>query len=174
MVSMWVVSFAIFEIVNGIRLENAFAQIGLQDTSNCTWSNFTECALETKTRCSRYRTLDVLPLESQAVDLPGKVPCSGQAGQRETESCTDGLCPSWVVGNWTDCSNTCNQTLAPWVGIQSRDVTCEDVSGVFYTNEVCVKLYGVALEPSTEQPCECSHQVPSPDPYGVTSSAVSL
>lgn len=149
-------------------------QVGIHDISNCTWTNFTECALESQFRCSRFKTLEVVPIQNQTDEFDGKIPCNGQAGRKDYETCSDGLCPAWMVGNWTDCSSTCNQTRAPWEGIQSRDVTCIDASGILYSRDVCQKLYGVALAPASERPCECSHMPPPPKPYSVRYVAVSL
>jgi hypothetical protein len=172
---MWIFAVGMFGVSNGLRLHSQVWQIGFQDTSNCTWSNFTQCALETKTRCAKYKTLELVPIDNQTDDnYFGKIPCHGQAGQRQYETCSDELCPAWVVGNWTDCSMTCNQTLPPWQGIHSRDVTCVDSAGVSYTRDVCQQLYGSALSPPAEEPCECSHQPPTASPYAITYGVVSF
>jgi hypothetical protein len=148
--------------------------ISIIDSSNCTWTDWSECKLESDSRCTRTRTLQVLPLDNQRDEVPGKTPCSGQGGSIESSGCNDGLCPNWQVGNWTDCSSTCNTTLRPWEGFQRRDVLCQDISGVLYRADVCENLYGVTLKPEEEKPCECSHKLKPFDPYAVNYTPVGV
>lgn len=147
------------------RLQSTHGAIDFQDSSNCTWSEWSACKLESEYRCAKTRTLGVLPFEDQLSELPKKVFCHGQAGQVESETCSEGLCPQWNVGNWTDCSSTCNSTMQPWEGFQNREVECLDSNKVMYKSEVCEKLYGLARRPEVERPCECSHKVKPFDPY---------
>ena len=148
--------------------------ISVIDSSNCTWTSWTECKLESDTRCARTRLLEVLPLDAQDTEKPDKIPCNGQAGTVESSGCTDGMCPKWIVGDWTDCSGTCNSTMRPWEGLQRRDLVCQDDSGILYRTDVCVNLYGVTVKPEEERPCECSHKLKPFDPYAVNYKPVDV
>ena len=150
---------------SGLRSRLSLSDISVSDTSNCTWTAWSECKLESDTRCARTRILEVLPLDKQLEDVAGKIPCNKNAGNVETAGCSDGLCPSWKIGEWTDCSGTCNSTMRPWEGYQRRDVTCEDISGVLYRADVCANLNGKDHTPEEERPCECSHKLKPYEPY---------
>ena len=148
--------------------------IDFRDTSNCTLSAWSVCSLETEGRCSRQRTLMVLPYENQTMVGPTIQACHGQGGHVESESCRDGLCPQWRIGEWSDCSGTCKSTLPPWQGYQRRSVECMDSAEVLYREAVCENLYGIALKPIDEQACECSHKVKPFDPYANTYQPVDV
>jgi hypothetical protein len=154
-----VLSTMIPALTLGLRSRNLLENLDIADSSNCTWTAWSECKLESDTRCARVRTLEVLPLEKQAKDISGKIACHGNAGTVETKTCTDGLCPKWNIGNWTDCSGTCNATMRPWEGYQRRDITCEDVAGILYRESVCRNVHGKDTMPEEERPCECSHKL---------------
>ena len=150
------------------RIADRPGDISIVDTSNCTWTDWSECKLDSTTRCTRARTLEVLSFERQTLDVVGKISCHGRAGDMESQGCQDGLCPNWSIGNWTDCSGTCNSTLPPWEGYQRREVSCLDPAGVYYRTDVCENLYGVTMKPELERPCECSHKLKPYDPYTPT------
>ena len=160
-------------VVQAMRLSSNQQSIDFQDTSNCTWTDWSVCSLVSDSRCASSRTLQVLPFESQTLDLPNSLPCSGNAGHTEQETCTGGLCPTWTVGNWTECSGNC-ESKQPWEDYQNRNVKCADSDGVLYRFDVCGKLYGLAQTPATEQPCACSHQVSISNPYQSPFSHVSI
>ncbi len=153
---------------HGLRIGSTVGDISPLDSSNCTWSGWGECELESPTRCTKSRTFDVVPLEKQSEEFAGKEKCNGQGGNTQIESCSDGLCPHWSTGNWTDCSNTCNSTMRPWQGFQRRDVVCVDATEVLYRTEVCETLYGINMKPESEQACECSHKLKPYDAYATT------
>lgn len=150
-------------LCEGLRLNSGMRDIDLVDISNCTWTEWSVCSLASQSRCARSRTLDLLPAANQTMLSNTTVPCSGQAGRVDSVDCVDGLCPSWQVGNWSDCSNTCNSTLSAWAGYQVRNVDCTDTSGVFYRREVCESVRGAI--PISEQACPCSHTIPEFNPY---------
>lgn len=157
--------FAFPGLSEGLRLNLKGRSVEVEDISNCTWTDWSVCRLETETRCSRTRTLELLPMENQTAAIESKVLCNGQAGRTDSVDCDDELCPVWKAGNWTDCSQTCGQQLEPWVGYQNRNVTCLDTQGTLYRRSVCGQIRG--MEPIDERPCECSHTVAPFDPYQV-------
>ncbi len=153
--------------LRGVRDTGPQLVPGSVDTSYCVWSEWTICAAESVYRCSKSQTLSLLPLNLQDSNTPGKVACNGNAGQVITRTCYDGKCPQWVPGNWTDCSNTCNNTQLPhFQGYQTRPLICQDASGIQYQSAVCDGIYGLSAKPVAEQACACSHQVAPYDPYG--------
>lgn len=151
--------------VQSFQVKLVEGAIDFEDTSNCTWSGWSSCSLYSETRCARTRSFDLLPIDNQTLPLDGKEMCRGQAGRVDSADCDDGLCPTWNIGNWTDCSGTCSMQLPPWAGYQTRPVACIDSSGLLYRKEVCKKVWGLGTVPLEEQTCECSHRVPPYDPY---------
>ena len=168
MLSAFLVLVSFLGVVSGLHLKHRGISIDVTDTSNCTWSEWSDCRLESQSRCARVRTLELLPLANQTLSLPNKVPCYGRAGSEDSVDCDNGFCPVWSIGNWTDCSSTCGSQLPPWEGHQIRDVSCKDSAGILYSAEVCSSVRGIASVPINDQPCPCSHTAPRIDPYAVT------
>ena len=148
-----------------LRLGSLQRDTDIIDTSNCTWTGWSICGLKrgSYSECESTRTFELS--ENQTATGSNVAPCMNQAGTLESKPCTDGNCPTWDVGNWTDCSNTCNTTMADiWSGMQVRHVSCSDPTGWYYASKVCVNIRG--QQPLTEQACPCSHQTEPVDPYG--------
>jgi hypothetical protein len=170
LILIWIV---LLQCANSLRLGSLQRDTDIVDTSNCTWTSWSVCGLKrgSYSECESIRTLDLAA--NQTAVGSEIIPCMSQAGSVETKPCNDGNCPAWNVGNWTDCSNTCNTTMADiWSAMQVRQVSCSDNGGWFYSNKVCVNIRG--QQPLTEQACPCSHQTETVDPYGGKWTQVSL
>jgi hypothetical protein len=155
----------VIPVAFSLRLGSLQRDTDVIDTSNCTWSNWTVCGLKkgSYSQCESTRSLELA--QNQTEIGPQVIPCMGQAGSVESKPCNDGNCPLWNVGNWSDCSNTCNTTMADiWSGMQVRHISCSDPTGWYYANKVCVNIRG--QEPLAEQACPCSHKTEEVDPYG--------
>lgn len=159
---------------SALRLKGRLSDIGTVDSSNCTWTEWSECKVESDSRCARERIFEPLSFENQSADITGKVPCFSQAGQVELETCQGGRCPVWSMGNWTDCSATCNTTMKPWEGFQRREVECVDASGILYRSDICANVYGVSSRPDQERACECSHKLQVYNPYATAYRSVDV
>jgi hypothetical protein len=150
----WVVGLA---DTNALRLGSLSRDVDYVDSSNCTYTEWSECALKpgSYSECESSRIFDLAA--NQTLVDPKIVPCNHNAGLVESRTCRDGRCPDWQVGNWSDCANTCNVTQADiWSAMQVRDVNCTDSSGWYYASKVCVNVRGP--KPLSEQFCPCSHQ----------------
>ena len=160
--------------VSCFRISSISPHGGYVDTSNCTWSEWSECGLKpgTYTSCESSRTLELA--EDQKLKSPYVIPCFEQAGSIESKPCQDGNCPSWRVGNWSDCSNTCNVTTKAevWAAMQVRDIQCADARGWFYEEKVCVSIRG--QKPMTDKACPCSHQTTEAQPYQLSWNTVGV
>lgn len=67
---------------------------------------------------------------------------------KHIEQCFEGPCPpKWVSRPWSECSVTCGN------GIQSRDVDCEDPTGLKTKDEACRSI----ARPSRTRPCSRGH-----------------
>ena len=160
---LWVSSFV--HLAAALRLGSLQRDSDFIDTSNCTWTDWSTCGLKrgSYSECETTRSLELSA--NQTSVGPNIVACMNQAGTVESKPCNDGNCPTWNVGNWTDCSNTCNTTMADiWSAMQVRQVSCADLNGWYYSSKVCVNIRG--QQPLTEQVCPCSHQTEPVDPYG--------
>ncbi|KAM9454593.1 A disintegrin and metalloproteinase with thrombospondin motifs 1 [Clarias gariepinus] len=74
--------------------------------------------------------------------------CPEELRPPSSQPCTIHTCPSWVVGEWSACSQTCDE------GFQKRDVLCQDTQG--RPSQDCPEK----LRPPSSQPC-IIHTCPS-------------
>jgi len=161
-------------VVRALNLGSLYRDVDYVDTSNCTWSGWTTCSLKqgTYTGCETTRTLELA--QDQKSKEKSVIPCYHQTGSVESKPCTDGNCPNWRIGNWSDCNNTCNSTKSQevWSALQVRSVQCGDVSGWFYDEKVCTSIRG--QKPMIDQPCPCSHEAPNSAPYPLNWNTVGV
>jgi hypothetical protein len=169
-----VIGIVLIESIKSERIVSLEPDANYIDTSKCTWTEWSVCSLKPGvfTACESSRSFDLAP--DQTSGSSAIVPCYHQAGSIESKPCQDGNCPNWIVGNWSDCSNTCSFTTNAevWSAMQVREVQCGDARGWFYDEKVCLSIRG--QKPMTSKACACSHQTTDVQPYRVSWNTVEV